>query len=63
MINYQNYEHTSLLGRCACAVISNEPLPRRELCQLYFNLHKLNTRDSLTPIVNRIIALVNELTA
>jgi hypothetical protein len=60
-INYTNYGHTTLLTRRGCEVASH--LPRHDLCTLFFNLHKLHTRDSCVPIVNGILAHVQELTA
>ncbi|KPI88995.1 hypothetical protein ABL78_1879 [Leptomonas seymouri] len=60
-LNYTNYEHTIIFARRGCEVASQ--LQRRDLCTLFFNLHKLCTRDSLVPIVNRILEHVQELTA
>lgn len=60
VVNYQVYEHTTLLSRRGCEVAGQ--LPRSELCRLYHNLHRLNTRDSLQPVVNGILQHINELT-
>ncbi|KAL7695706.1 hypothetical protein NQL31_003219 [Lotmaria passim] len=60
-LNYTNYQHTALLTRRGCEVANQ--LQRHDLCTLFFNLHKLHTRDSCVPIVNRILDHVQELTA
>ncbi|KPA81541.1 putative mitochondrial hypothetical protein [Leptomonas pyrrhocoris] len=60
-LNYTNYEHTVLLTRRGCEVANH--LQRHDLCTLYYNLHRLYTRDSLVAVVNRILEHVQELTA
>ncbi|CBZ26335.1 LOW QUALITY PROTEIN: conserved hypothetical protein [Leishmania mexicana MHOM/GT/2001/U1103] len=59
--NYTNYEHAVLLTRRGCEVSGQ--LKRRELCQVFFNLHKLHTRDSLVAIVNHLLEHTTEMTA
>ncbi|CAG9584025.1 hypothetical_protein_-_conserved [Leishmania major strain Friedlin] len=59
--NYTNYEHAVLLTRRGCEISGQ--LKRRELCQLFFNLHKLHTRDSLVAIVNHLLEHTTEMTA
>ncbi|KAG5490631.1 hypothetical protein JKF63_00752 [Porcisia hertigi] len=59
--NYTNYERAMLLTRRGCEVSGH--LSHRELCQLFFNLHKLHTRDSLVSIVNRLLEHVTEMSA
>ncbi|KAG5488902.1 hypothetical protein JIQ42_00520 [Leishmania sp. Namibia] len=60
-LNYTNYERITLLTRRGCEISAQ--LKRRELCQLFFNLHKLHTRDSLVAIVNHLLEHTAELTA
>ncbi|KAG5465060.1 hypothetical protein LSCM4_00512 [Leishmania orientalis] len=60
-LNYTNYERTTLLTRRGCEI--SALLKRRELCQLFFNLHKLHTRDSLVAIVNHLLEHTADLTA
>ncbi|CBZ38936.1 hypothetical protein, conserved [Leishmania donovani] len=59
--NYTNYEHAVLLTRRGCEISGQ--LKCRELCQLFFNLHKLHTRDSLVAIVNHLLEHTTEMTA
>lgn len=60
-LNHCNYEHTQRLTRRGCEVASQ--LSHRDLCQLFFNLHKLHTRDSCVSIINHILEHANELSA
>ncbi|KAG5464326.1 hypothetical protein LSCM1_00508 [Leishmania martiniquensis] len=60
-LGYTNYDRTILLTRRGCEISGQ--LKRRELCQLFFNLHKLHTRDSLVAIVNRLLEHTAEMTA
>lgn len=59
--NHHNYSHTSLLSRRGCEVAAE--LPLKDVCTMYFNLHKINTHDSLHAMVNKIRAHVSELSA
>ncbi|GET93575.1 hypothetical protein, conserved [Leishmania tarentolae] len=59
--HFTNYEHAVLLTRRGCEISGQ--LKRRELCQLFFNLHKLHTRDSLVAIVNQLLKHTTEMTA
>ncbi|CAJ1015133.1 hypothetical protein Q4I30_000520 [Leishmania utingensis] len=60
-LNYTNYDRAMLLTRRGCEISGQ--LKRRELCQLFFNLHKLHTRDSLVAIVNHLLDHMTKLTA
>lgn len=58
-IHYRNYHHTSILGRRSCEVASE--LPPRDSARLYANLTKLQSVDSLMPLVNRLVQCAKEL--
>jgi hypothetical protein len=60
VMNYQNYNFTSVLARRCCEVATQ--WSGTTACQVLFNLLKLNIQDSLVAILNRIDASVETLT-
>lgn len=59
-IHYRNYQHTALLARRSCEIASQ--LEHNDACVLYHNLTRLQSMDSLMPLVLRIIHFEDKLT-